>query len=252
MHRLLATLTVVVAVTAGCTFEPDATPGERPTTTAPDTAAGTGRAAPRADTGTAPSTTALTAESGPPRVAPTTTAVTAADTDPAPRTAPTPRVAPTLPTGPAPAPGPLQPPAPTAPERSRTGTVTRVVDGDTYDIDISGTTVRVRAIGYDTPETVRPGAPVDCYGPEASTYAKSLLTGRAVTVDDDPLVADVDAYGRTLAHVRLDGTLVGETMITGGYAREYTYRNQTYTHQGTYRAAQAAAQANRAGLWGAC
>jgi micrococcal nuclease len=245
MHRLLAALTLVVAVTAGCTFEPDATPGDLPTTT-PDSAV-TDRAAPRANTSPSPAPTALAGEEGSPRVAPTTTAAPVPDTGPAPRTAPS------LPAGapsqPAPLPAPA--PAPTS-ERAQTGTVSRVVDGDTYDIAIGANTVRVRVIGVDTPETVRPGAPVDCYGPEASTYAKTLLTGRPVTVEDDPLVADVDAYGRTLAHVRLDGTLVGETLIAGGYAREYTYRNQTYTHQGAYRAAQAAAQANRAGLWGVC
>ncbi|MEX2659576.1 MAG: thermonuclease family protein, partial [Acidimicrobiales bacterium] len=49
--------------------------------------------------------------------------------------------------------------------------VIRVVDGDTIEVRIAGEAERVRLIGIDTPETVDPRSPVDCFGPEASEAA---------------------------------------------------------------------------------
>ena len=87
--------------------------------------------------------------------------------------------------------------APTAPLDA---TVVRVVDGDTIDLRFGGTTERVRLIGIDTPETVKPNTPVQCYGPEASAHTKALLPkGTAVTVERD--LEPRDTYGRLLLYV---------------------------------------------------
>ena len=51
-------------------------------------------------------------------------------------------------------------------------TVTRVIDGDTIEVTLSGKKERVRMIGVDTPETVKPGSPVEPYGKEASEYTR--------------------------------------------------------------------------------
>src|SRR5215471_7815923 len=53
-------------------------------------------------------------------------------------------------------------------------TVVRVVDGDTVILRLGGADQRVRLIGIDTPETVKPGTPVQCWGPEASAHTKHL------------------------------------------------------------------------------
>ena len=77
--------------------------------------------------------------------------------------------------------------------------MTRVVDGDTVEARIDGEVEDVRLIGVDTPETVKPGAPVQCFGPRASGFTHRLLEGRRVR-----LVFGVerrDAYGRLLAYV---------------------------------------------------
>ena len=51
-------------------------------------------------------------------------------------------------------------------------TVVHVVDGDTLIAAFAdGHTETVRVLGIDTPETVDPRKPVQCFGPEASAYA---------------------------------------------------------------------------------
>ena len=82
-----------------------------------------------------------------------------------------------------------------------TATVVRVIDGDTIDVRIAGRDERVRLIGIDTPETVKPEAPVECYGPEASAFTKQLLPeGTPVRLERDVVGTvsrlDRDAFGR--------------------------------------------------------
>lgn len=147
------------------------------------------------------------------------------------------------------------PPAP-APQIYR---VDRVVDGDTVRIFRDGKSVPLRLIGGDTPETVHPRLPVQCYGPEASAEAKRLLSGERVRVVYDPTQGDprddgrrVDKYDRDLVYLKLpDGRDFMEHMIAEGYAREYRYRSD-YRNMADYRAAQAEARENDRGLWGAC
>lgn len=101
--------------------------------------------------------------------------------------------------------------------------VARVIDGDTL---LTNTSERVRFVGVDTPETVKPNTPVQCYGPEASSFTKKILTGREVWLTYKPDERQ-DKYGRTLAYVWLDtgnGTfeLFDLTLIEQGYGRAYT------------------------------
>ncbi|MCK5890494.1 thermonuclease family protein [Aeromicrobium sp.] len=95
-------------------------------------------------------------------------------------------------------------------------TVDRVVDGDTVDVVIDGTVTRVRLLNVDTPETVKPDAPVECLGPEATAYTESLLApGQPVTLEFDQ--ERTDQYDRTLAHVILpDGRNVAAEIARQG------------------------------------
>ena len=127
--------------------------------------------------------------------------------------------------------------------------VSSVVDGDTIKVNVSGTIETLRLIGMDTPETVDPRKPVQCFGREASNKAKELLTGKKVRIEKDPTQGDFDKYNRRLAYIyREDGLFYNKYMIEQGYAHEYTY-NVPYKYQAEFKAAQKSAQDNLRGLW---
>ena len=130
------------------------------------------------------------------------------------------------------------------------GTVVRVVDGDTIIVrGPGGRTEDVRLIGIDTPETVAPGQPVECFGPEASRFAIARLTGRDVLLefDRDP----IDPFGRTLAYLWLGGQLFNETLVAQGFAQAKSHPPNT-AHQAALDAAEDLARRANRGRWGAC
>lgn len=141
-----------------------------------------------------------------------------------------------------------------APERSRpdVATVVRVVDGDTVVLDVGGHDETVRLLGIDTPETVKPNAPVECFGPEASDRLKELIPpGSEVRVERDAEIRD--RYGRLLLFVfRLsDRRLVNRLMIDGGFARALTIAPNR-ARAGELSDAARVARSERRGLWGHC
>ena len=128
--------------------------------------------------------------------------------------------------------------------------VTRVVDGDTAHARLRGRDVTVRFIGVDTPETVAPGQPIECYGPEASHFTTRQLTGQRVRLEFD--VDRIDPFGRTLVYLWMhDGSLFNETLVRRGFATVATYPPDTRYVQ-RFEAAQRAAKTTNRGLWGAC
>lgn len=129
--------------------------------------------------------------------------------------------------------------------------VQRVVDGDTIKVLTAQGLDTVRYIGMDTPETVKPGTPVQCYGKRASHENQRLVSGQRVrlVVGAEPR----DRYGRLLAYVyrQRDGMFVNERLLAGGFARTLTIPpNDRYAAR--FAGVQARAQAARTGLWGAC
>ena len=133
----------------------------------------------------------------------------------------------------------------------RVAHVLRVVDGDTILVRLDGTQERVRYIGMDTPETVKPGAPVACFGKRASAENHRLVDGRDVR-----LVADREArdrYGRMLAYVyrASDGLLVNAELLRGGYARPLSITPNVRFAARFADLARAARTSGR-GLWSAC
>jgi micrococcal nuclease len=144
-------------------------------------------------------------------------------------------------------------PAPEAPTALEVNaSMISVVDGDTIDVNIDGHRERVRLIGIDTPETKKPNTPVECFGPEATMFAKSML------VEDAPLhlerdVVARDDYGRMLAYAYLaaDATFVNLTIVRAGFARVLTIRPNA-AHADEFVAAARAAQADHIGLWAGC
>ncbi|MDP3940854.1 MAG: thermonuclease family protein [bacterium] len=127
--------------------------------------------------------------------------------------------------------------------------VVRVVDGDTIVVKIEGHDEKVRLIGINSPETVDPRKPVECFGKEAKEHLQRLLSGANVRLEDDPSQQDKDKYNRFLRYIFLsDGTFVNLLMVGDGYAYEYTYE-VPYKYQQTFKDAQQKATEQGMGLW---
>ena len=130
-----------------------------------------------------------------------------------------------------------------------TAYVVRAVDGDTIEARIGGRLEDVRYIGVDTPETVKPGTPVQCFGRRASAFNHALVEGRRVR-----LVFGVerhDVYGRALAYVYLGHRFVNAILVRQGLARSLTIPPNNRFAPLFKRLELRAARAGR-GLWGAC
>ena len=101
-------------------------------------------------------------------------------------------------------------------------TVTRVIDGDTIEVDYNGTIEKVRLIGVDTPESVHPDSSKNTEeGILASDYTKARLEGKRVELEFD--VQQRDQYGRLLAYVWVDGVMYNKTLLEEGVANLATY-----------------------------
>ena len=155
---------------------------------------------------------------------------------------------------------PAEPPKPLAPSPRPmpeaqpdadlvTTTVTEIVDGDTIWV-ASG--VKVRLIGMDTPETVHPSEPVECFGPEATAHITELIpVGTQVELEYD--VELRDQYGSDLAYVYRanDGLHVNLAMVADGFAQVATYPPNV-AHVDEFTAAQERARSANSGLWVGC
>ena len=129
--------------------------------------------------------------------------------------------------------------------------ISRFVDGDTIIVDMDGHDESIRMIGIDTPETHKPNSPVQCYGPAASAFTKNLIGSSKVRLASDPKSQNRDRYNRLLRHVYLvDGRLVAEEVIKGGYG--FAYTQFPFTKSDQFVKAEAAAKAANKGLWGNC
>ena len=127
--------------------------------------------------------------------------------------------------------------------------VVDVVDGDTIEVRIGGEIEDVRYIGIDTPESVTPGEPVECFGRAASRENERLVSGETVR-----LVFDAerrDRYGRLLAYVDAGDVFVNGELVEGGFARTLEIEPNT-SRAGRLGRLETRAGREGAGLWSAC
>ena len=137
--------------------------------------------------------------------------------------------------------------------------VTRVVDGDTIEVVITGRVegpgagitevgdeYDVRLVGVDTPESVKPGSPIECFGREASAALGALLDGRTVLMVDD--TENTDAYDRLLRYVYLGAEMANARLVANGYASAYTYPPNV-RHSTLFGDLEASARGSNVGLW---
>jgi micrococcal nuclease len=140
---------------------------------------------------------------------------------------------------------------PAGPGANETAHVVRIVDGDTIKVQVAGRSDTVRYIGIDTPESVKPGTPVQCFAHAASAANARLVAGRTVRLEVG--AEPRDRYGRLLAYVYRagDGTSVNARLLTAGYARTLTIPpNDRLASR--FAALQEAARRERRGLWRVC
>ena len=127
--------------------------------------------------------------------------------------------------------------------------VVRAVDGDTIEVRLDGEIEDVRYIGLDTPETVKPGVPVQCFGPQAHRFNARLLGHQRIRLVFGR--ERRDSYGRLLAYVYRGHRLVNAELLRHGLARTLTIPpNDRYA--GRFERLQIAAARAGRGLWGAC
>jgi len=129
------------------------------------------------------------------------------------------------------------------------GYVVRAVDGDTIEARIGGRLEDVRYIGVDTPETVKPGTPVQCFGHRAADFDRRLVEGRRVR-----LVFGVerrDIYGRLLAYVYIGHRFVNAELVRRGLARTLAIPPNT-RYRPLFERLQLNAARRGRGLWAAC
>lgn len=128
-------------------------------------------------------------------------------------------------------------------------TVEKVVDGDTIRIRCNGTSTRVRLVGINAPESVKEDAPVECGGPEASSYLHSLLDGSQVFLSADPAQGTRDKYDRILAYVwTQDGALANKSIVENGHA-EVTGYGKPFAYSDEFTAAADQAKKSKAARW---
>lgn len=129
-------------------------------------------------------------------------------------------------------------------------TVRKVIDGDTIELRIGTSNETVRLLGIDTPETIHPSQPVECFGPEASARTKQLLPqGTKVRIERDTEARD--HFGRLLLYVYLGDRMVNEVLLSEGFAVPLPIEPNT-THATQFDQVSGEARTASAGLWGAC
>jgi micrococcal nuclease len=140
-----------------------------------------------------------------------------------------------------------------------TARVTRIIDGDTIEVVITGRSEGpgagqagvgehhdVRLLGIDTPESVAPNTAVECYGREASAALAALLEDEDVVLVDD--VENTDHYDRLLRYVYLGHEMANSRLVANGYAFAYTYP-PNIRHSELLVALQRQARRDERGLW---
>lgn len=133
--------------------------------------------------------------------------------------------------------------------------ITKIIDGDTIEVqkEVEGNIekYKVRLLGVNTPESVDPRRPVECFGKEASKYVTDNFLGEVVRLETDDSQDKYDKYDRLLAYAYTsEGIMINEKLIADGYAYEYTY-DKPYKFQREFKELQRLAKSENLGLWSA-
>jgi micrococcal nuclease len=149
-------------------------------------------------------------------------------------------------------------PSPRLPLEEGDYDVLRIVDGDTLLVRERDETaskrrreegLRLRLLGIDCPESVKPDHPVEPWGPEATAFTHRFVSSRVVRLQFDK--RQIDQYGRCLAYVYVDDRMLNEELVRAGLARVSTYPGDSATMARRFRAAEREAREQARGMWSA-
>ncbi len=124
--------------------------------------------------------------------------------------------------------------------------VTRVIDGDTVEVDIGGTIYKVRYIGIDAPELDDKRPEFSALAQEATRLNRELVEGKTVRLEKD--ISETDRYGRLLRYVYVDDIFVNAELVERGLAWAKVYEPDT-KYQDTLEKAEAEARRDKIGIW---
>jgi len=124
--------------------------------------------------------------------------------------------------------------------------VTRVIDGDTIEVNISGAIYKVRYIGVDTPEMNDTRPEFRTLAQEATDFNKQLVEGKTVRLKKD--ISETDRYNRLLRYVYVDDTFVNAELVKYGLAWAKAYAPDT-KYQGYFEELEAKAREAGLGIW---
>lgn len=125
----------------------------------------------------------------------------------------------------------------------------KCVDGDTIKIELDGEIKTVRMLAIDTPESVHPTKGIEYYGKEASNYTCEMVTNaKKIELEYDNNSNKEDKYNRLLVWVFVDGELLQDLLIKGGYA-EVAYLYGDYKYTSLLQDHQAVAEVQKIGIW---
>jgi len=123
---------------------------------------------------------------------------------------------------------------------AQAGTVVKIIDGDTIDVNIDGEVLRVRYIGINTPERDQ-----EC-GSEATAANQALVDGHQVNLVKD--VSETDKYGRLLRYVYMGEIFINAELVRNGWAEAVTYPPDT-NYADMFRELQDRAREANVGCW---
>jgi micrococcal nuclease len=126
-----------------------------------------------------------------------------------------------------------------------TGKVTRVVDGDTIDLE-SGE--RIRYLMVNTPETT--GGKNECYGSNATQFNTDMVLNKTVELRYD--VEKEDQFGRTLAYVSVDGMEINRLIVERGFGCVLHIPPNGDDRLAEFNMLEQTARLSMRGVWGAC
>jgi endonuclease YncB( thermonuclease family) len=125
--------------------------------------------------------------------------------------------------------------------------VTRVIDGDTIEVDIAGTIYKVRYTGIDTPELDDKRPEFCALAQKATRYNRQLVAGKNVRLEKD--VSETDKYGRLLRYVYVGDIFINAELVRQGLAWAKAYHPDT-KYQNYFEEMEAKAKQDGIGLWG--